>query len=188
MHSTLRLCATALLAVALVSSPAAQQSDPHAPLRAQIDSIFKDRAYDAPRFGPARWQADGKAYAIVERQAGGGAEIARYDAATGARSVVARTTLQISDYSWSADGRQLLVFTNTKRVWRQNTRGDYYVLDVTVPPSPEGFGATGAPKKLGGRAPESSLMFAKFSPDATRVAYVRQNNIYVEQIATGAVR
>ena len=186
MHPPRRTYAIAVLALGLVASLTAQQSDPHAPLRAQIDRIFKDRAYDAPRFGPARWQADGKAYAIVERPAGGGAEIARYDAATGARAVVARTTLQISDYSWSADGRQLLVFTNTKRVWRQHTRGDYYVLDVH-PPSPTGFGATSAPKKLGAQAPESSLMFAKFSPDATRVAYVRQNNIYVEQIATGAV-
>jgi dipeptidyl-peptidase-4 len=187
MHSTLRLCATALLAVALVSSPRAQRPDVPATLAAQIDRIFKDRAYDAPRFGPARWQPDGKAYAIVERQAGGGAEIARYDAATGARSVLAKTSLAISDYSWSSDGRQLLVFINTKRVWRQNTRGDYYVLDV-APPSPKSLGATSSPKKLGGAAPEASLMFAKFSPDATRVAYVRQNNIYVEQIATGAVR
>ena len=188
MHPTKRSHAIAVLALALVSSVAAQQSDPHAPLRAQIDRIFKDRAYDAPRFGPARWQPDGKAYAIVERQAAGGAEIARYDAATGARSVLAKTSLAVSDYSWSADGRRLLVFTNTKRVWRQNTRGDYYVLDVASPASATGGGATSAPKKVGGGAPEASLMFAKFSPDATRVAYVRQNNIYVEQLATGAVR
>ena len=37
--------------------------------------------------------------------------------------------------------------------------------------------------KLGGSAPASSLMFAKFSPDATRVAYVRANNIYVERLS-----
>jgi dipeptidyl-peptidase-4 len=170
MRSSRRLCAIAVLALALVSGSAAKQSDPQAALRAQIDRIFKDRAYDAPRFGPARWQPDGKAYAIVERQADGGAEIARYDAASGSRSVLAKTSLAISDYSWSSDGRQLLVFTNTKRVWRQSTRGDYYVLDVARPPSPTGSGGTGAPKKLGGSAPESSLMFAKFSPDATRVA------------------
>lgn len=186
MRPSHRLYALLVVAVAIVASPRAQQADGAAPLRAQIDRIFKERAYDAPRFGPARWQPDGKGYAIVERQAGGGAEIARYDAASGARSVLAKTDLAISDYSWSSDGRQLLVFTNTKRVWRQNTRGDYYVLDVAA--SPAGSGGARAPKKLGGSAPESSLMFAKFSPDGTRVAYVRQNNIYVEQIATGVVR
>src|SRR5258708_35527490 len=176
MRSVRRLFVIAVLAVALVASVRAQQSDTRAPLQAQIDRIFTDHAYDAQRFGPARWLPDGSAYAIVER-GGGGTEIARYEAATGARSVLARIQLDVDDYAWSGDGRQLLVFTNTKKVWRQNTRGDYYVLDV----------AGGTPKKLGGGAPEASLMFAKFSPDGTRVGYVRQNNLYVEQIATGAI-
>ena len=69
------------------------------------------------------------------------------------------------------------MFTNTVRVWRRNTRGDYWVLDV----------ASGALRKLGGVAPPSSLMFAKFSPDGTRVAYVVANNLYVENVATGSV-
>ena len=29
-------------------------------------------------------------------------------------------------------------------------------------------------------------MFAKFSPDGGRVAYVRENNLYVEDLASGA--
>jgi dipeptidyl-peptidase-4 len=177
MHPPRRLYASAVLAVALVTSSHAQQPDVAAALRAQIGRIYKDNAYSAPRFGPARWLPDGTAYAIVERT-GGGADIARYDAATGARSVLASTKLDVADYAWSADGRRLLIFTNTRKVWRQHTRGDYWVLDV---------GGTGAPKKLGGPAPEASLMFAKFSPDATRVAYVRQNNIYVERLDTGAI-
>jgi len=174
--SSRRLSATAVLAIALVSLVRAQPPDVASTLRTQIDRIFKDNAYAAPRFGPARWLPDGAAYAIVERT-DGGSEIARYDAASGARTVMAKTALDIDDYAWSSDGKQLLVFTNTKKVWRQNTRGDYYVIDV----------AGKTQKKLGGSAPESSLMFAKFSPDGTRVAYVRQNNIYVEQIATGAI-
>ncbi|HEX4567101.1 MAG TPA: DPP IV N-terminal domain-containing protein, partial [Vicinamibacterales bacterium] len=167
---------TAAIAVALVSVPRAQQPNASTPLQTQIDRIFKDHAFDAPRFGPARWLPDGSAYAIVERS-GGGTEIARYDAASGARSVLARTDFDVDDYAWSADGKQLLVFTNTKKVWRQNTRGDYYVLDV----------AAGTHTKLGGSAPEASLMFATFSPDGSRVAYVRQNNLFVEGIATGAI-
>jgi len=155
-----------------------------AALHEQIDRIFASRTYEAPRFGPARWLPDGTAYAIVERGAGG-SEIARYDAATGARTVLVpasklvppgmKTGLDIDDYAWSPDGRRLLIFTNTRRVWRQNTRGDYWILDT----------ASGALKKIGGDAPEASLMFAKFSPDGNRVAYVRGNNIYVEQISDG---
>ena len=185
MHPSRRLYAAAALAVVLVSSPRAQQADVAAALRAQIDRIYIDNAYSAPRFGPARWLPDGTAYAIVERGEGG-AEIARYDAATGARTVQARTKLDVDDYAWSADGRRLLIFTNTRKVWRQHTRGDYWVLDVGRAPA-DGTNGVPVPKKLGGAAPDASLMFAKFSPDATRVAYVRQNNIYVERIDTGAI-
>ena len=81
-------------------------------------------------------------------------------------------------YQWSADGKRLLIFTNAQRVWRQDTRGDYWVIDV----------AGGPPRKLGGAcAAPSSLMFAKFSPDGGRIAYVRANNLYVEDAATGAI-
>ena len=89
----------------------------------------------------------------------------------------AESPLEIEDYDWSPDGSKLLVFTNSERVWRDNTRGDYWVLDI----------ASGALRKLGGDAPESTLMFAKFSPDGGRVGYVRQNDVYVEDLASGAI-
>jgi dipeptidyl-peptidase-4 len=187
MHPSRRLYAVAVLAIAFVASPRAQQSDVAASLRAQIDRVYTENAYAAPRFGPARWLSDGTAYAIVERTEGG-ADIARYDAATGARTVLASTKLDVDDYSWSSDGRRLLIFTNTRKVWREKTRGDYWVVDVAgAPTSLQSSGATSAAKKLGGAAPEASLMFAKFSPDGARVAYVRQNNIYVERVDTGAI-
>ena len=177
MRSHRSWISAAFLAAALVAVGRAQPPDVAATLRDQIDRIYTQNAYSAPRFGPARWLPDGTAYAIVERGEGG-AEIARYDAATGARSVLATTKLDLDDYAWSANGRRLLIFTNTQKVWRQNTRGDYWVIDVE---------AGRAAKKLGGRAPEASLMFAKFSPDASQVAYVRQNNLYVERLETGAI-
>ena len=68
--------------------------------------------------------------------------------------------------------RRLLIFTNSKRVWRTNTRGDYWVLDRT----------SHELRKLGGDAPPASLMHAKFAPDGSRVAYVRSNNLYVEDL------
>ena len=78
---------------------------------------------------------------------------------------------------WSDDGTKLLIFTNTRKVWRQNTRGDYWVLNLKG----------GGLKQLGAGGDEASMMFAKFSPDATRVGYVRANNIYVERLDDGRV-
>ncbi|MBP7777655.1 MAG: S9 family peptidase [Acidobacteria bacterium] len=175
-------------AVVLGSHLIAAQALDRAGLDAQLGRIFQDGAYDPPAFDPARWMADGTAYTTVESAGpSGGSDLVRYDAATGARTVLVpsarlvpagkTTPLDIRDYAWSADGTRLLVFTNTARVWRQHTRGDYWVLDL----------ASGRLTQLGGEAPATSLMFAKFSPDGTRVAYVRANDLYVEPVEGGAI-
>ena len=156
------------------------------PARLSLQRIFASREFFGERFGPARWLAAGDAYTTVEAGANGGADIVRYDAATGARSVIvpavrlvpagAAEAIDIEDYSWSPDGKRLLVFTNSQRVWRQNTRGDFWVLDL----------GSWRLRKLGGDAKPSTLMFAKFSPDGGRVAYVRDHDLYVERLNGGA--
>jgi dipeptidyl-peptidase-4 len=70
----------------------------------------------------------------------------------------------------------VLIFTNSRRVWRANTRGDYWVFDREASDSTEKL------IKIGGDSPESTLMYAGFSPDGTRVAYVHANNLYVEEL------
>ena len=71
----------------------------------------------------------------------------------------------------------VLIYTNSRRVWRQNTRGDYWILDRQ----------SKSLRKLGGNVPASTLMFAKFSPDGSQVAYAHDNNLYVEDVRTGAI-
>jgi len=154
-----------------------------------IERIYKGREFAPERFGPARWMKDGRSYATLEasKSVKGGDDIVLYGAAAGERRVLVPAErlippgtdkpLSIEDYAWSEDGRLLLVFTNSKRVWRRNTRGDYWVLDV----------ATGALRKLGKDFEPSSLMFAKLSPDGLKAAYVRADNIFVETLADGAI-
>ena len=124
----------AIVSIVAAVTLQAQHSDPAVTLRAQLDRIFKEHAYDPPRFGPATWLPDGTAYAVVERSkdTDGGSEIVRYDAATGARTVLVAASrlvppttalpkgkppaaLDIDDYAWSNDGRRLLIFTNTRK-------------------------------------------------------------------------
>src|SRR5205085_5944587 len=85
--------------------------------------------------------------------------------------------LSIESYSFSEDESKLLIFTNSKRVWRTRSRGDYWVLDI----------AAGVLQKLGGDAPPSSLQFATFSPDGSSVAFVRGNDIYVQELHEGKI-
>ena len=156
----------------------------------QLDALFNRHIYDPKPFGPARWLDDGKEYTTVEPSAiiKGAQEIVKYDTATGTRSVLVSAArlvpaaggspLAIDDYFWSSDKKQLLLFTNAKKVWRARTRGDYWTYDL----------ASGRMQKLGGTAAPSSLMFATFSPDGRSVAYVRANNIYVQDLASSRIR
>jgi dipeptidyl-peptidase-4 len=177
-----------LALLAGVALPAVAQVPDH--VTDMLRRIFASAEFAPQRFGPARWIDNGAAYTTVEKSAAipDAFDIVRYETATGTRSVYisarqlvpsgATEALDFDDYAWSADGKLLLLFTNTERVWRQNTRGDYWVLNRT----------TGALKKLGGpNSPPSTLMYAKFSPAGDRVAYVRQGNVYVERLADGAI-
>ena len=154
-----------------------------------LDRIFNSNDFASKGIGPLRWLKSGDAYSKVEPSATvkGGTDLVSYDAATNKRSVLipaeklvpqgATEPLRLNGYEWSADNTKMLVYTNSKKVWRLNTRGDYWVLDI----------ASGKLSKLGGDAKPSTLMFAKFSPDGTRVGYVRENNIYVETVADGKI-
>ena len=84
----------------------------------------------------------------------------------------------MDDYRWHEATAQLLVFNNTARVWRYNTRGDYWVFDKKL----------GKWYQLGKGLPKQSLMFAKLSPDGKKAAYVSQYNIYVEEVASGKIK
>jgi dipeptidyl-peptidase-4 len=167
----------------------AAQAKPADPLLT-IDRIFSAREFSSEGFGPSRWMRDGDSYATLEpsAEAKGGHDLVLYEAATGERKILvsaarlvppgASEPLAIEDYDWSPDGRVLLIFTNSKRVWRQNTRGDYWTLDL----------GSGRLRKLGAAFEPSTLMFAKLAPNGRLAAYVVKNNIYAEELATGLVR
>ncbi|MEJ0032941.1 MAG: DPP IV N-terminal domain-containing protein [Bacteroidota bacterium] len=83
----------------------------------------------------------------------------------------------VRNFSVSTDRSKILIFTNSKKVWRLDTRGEYWVFDTSTKKS----------KKLGSGLPASSLMFGKFSPDNSKVAYVSEYNVYVEDLATDKI-
>lgn len=164
--------------------------DPNDPAVLTLERVFTSEEFDFESFGPARWLKDGSGYTTVEESEAceEGKDIVRYDPQTGEREILvsaksltapgASGPLDIDNYIWSADGKKLLVFTNTKRVWRENSRGDYWVLDLD----------SGELKQLGGDAEESTLMFAKFAPTCDRVAYVCKRNVYVQDLGSMRIK
>ncbi len=164
-----------------------------------LEDIFDEKAYEPEEPGRIKWLADGSGYTTLEtnpayedaepekdedgEEIKAPEDIVLYDPETLERSVLvtidqltpdgADRALVVDDYSWSEGRERLLIYTNSKKVWREKSRGDYWVLDI----------GSGALFQLGGDDAEpSTLMFAKFSEDGTRVAYVRENNIFVQDL------
>lgn len=99
--------------------------------------------------------------------------------------------LEIESFSFSQSKNKILIFTESVKVWRYNTRGDYWVYDFTKDEI----------QKLGRDMSSSSLMFAKFSPDENFVAYVSKEksesgirtsstsvNIYLENLEERSIK
>lgn len=135
-----------------------------------------------PGVPATKWTSDGNAYYLIEK-----GEIVKTELPSqnktvfigkekmtpqGGKAIVPRS------FQLSADGSKVLIYTNAKKVWRYATRGDYWLLTL----------ATSELKQLGKGRPESSLQFAKFSPDGSKVAYVSEHNVYVEDLATNDMK
>jgi dipeptidyl-peptidase-4 len=160
-----------------------------------LETIYKDGHYRSDAIGQIRWLTDGSGYTALEasehkklnsegKPVSIGRDIVLYHPKTqqrtllvGAEQLIPKgqdTPLSIDDYHWSADRKKLLIYTNSQRVWRSNSRGDYWLYNLT----------TQQLTQLGGSLVKpSSMMFAKFSPQGDRVAFVFDNNIYLEQLA-----
>ncbi len=107
-----------------------------------IDRIFDSDEFSAQYVGGFRWLKSGDAYTKIEpsKRVQGGTDLVGYDVEKNTRNVLISAEklipsgetapLIINAYEWSADNRQMLIYTNSKKVWRLNTRGDYWVLDL----------------------------------------------------------
>ena len=99
--------------------------------------------------------------------------------------------IKIESFLFSQNKNKILLFTKSVKVWRYNTKGDYWVYDFK----------TKQGKKIGKSMPDSSLMFAKFSPNEKFVAFVSKEksdknirnsstsvNIYIENLEDNSIK
>ncbi len=158
--------------------------------RLTLEKIFDSKEFFTSRMARIKWLKFMEGYCMLAPSSSvkGARDILYYNLKKGEREVMIQASqlipagkkksLTIENYTFSRTGEMVLIFTDSQRVWRQNTRGNYWVFNRT----------THQLKKMGGNAPSSSLMFAKFSPDSKWVAYVRDNNIYAENINSGQIK
>ncbi len=171
-----------ILVLASCSAPPAPAAPAQEGAALSVDRIFGSREFSGEG-ASVHWEARGASYVTMDRSS-----LVRHEVATGRSEVLVpaselvpegtSTPLSIDAYEASVDFSRLLIYTHSRRVWRRNTRGDYWVLDRQAHTL----------RKLGGDAPPSSLMFAKLSPSGRQAAYVRDGSLYLEDRQDPSIR
>lgn len=200
VKTTIKLAAMCGVLLSLVSCSQTLQHSDLVGKPLTLERIYANKEFKSQRAPYFRWLDDGSGYTVLESRSGEaetsdankpgvtGNDIVLYKPDGSDRTVLVTAeqltvpgtsnALAVEDYAWSDDGQWLMVFTNGQKVWRYRTRGDYWVLNLT----------TNSLYQVGGESPKAtSIMFAKFSPDSQHVAYVQNNNIYVETLGETAV-
>lgn len=118
------------------------------------------------------WMNDGKFYSSQD-----GNKVVKFNITTGqvVETLVdgdaLNTKLNIQSYEFSSDERKLLLLTEREGIYRRSYKAEYYIYDL----------ANKSVQKLSSGGKQS---YATFSPDATRVAFVRENNLFYVDLAT----
>ena len=173
--------AAVAVAIAAFTPLTAVAQQPAAPGRLSIERIFRSSDFRPVPVPSIAW-SDGSSYVHAVENPAGGTDLFRVDPVTGESTPLVRANQLLGSddkpvaaegVTLSADRRLALVFHSTERVWRSNTRGSYSVVDLQ----------TGRTWRTASRP--GGQMFAKLSPDGTRVAFVRDNDLWVTELASG---
>lgn len=120
------------------------------------------------------WMKDGKYYSSQAEN-----KIVKYDVATGQ---VVETILDgdalnpkidIQGYDLSLDEKKILLLTGFESIYRRSFKAEYSIYDL-------------ATKTLTQLSANGKQSYATFSPDGTKVAFVRDNNLFYTDLATHA--
>ncbi|HEX8385247.1 MAG TPA: DPP IV N-terminal domain-containing protein, partial [Rubricoccaceae bacterium] len=190
-----------LIAAAVAALPAvatAQTAAPRAPSvggpivegrsRLTLEKLFASPEFFGEGFNGGRWADEGAVLRYVDADAEAGTtSLVELDLTTDSRRTLidgarlqkpdGEGLISVEDYQYSADGTKALLYTDSEQVWRLNTKGVYYVVDLE----------SGEVTPVADRS-KGLQMFAKFSPDGEQVAFVRERNVYVVDLDTGVER
>lgn len=155
-------------------------SQPNIP-QINIDDSFSASPDENINIGKLKWLPESHKFWVAEKDG-----IYIYDAANlkdktlvlGANEMQnAGLSTKVENIVWNNEQNKILIYTNSSRVWRANSKGDYWYFDLK----------NGSGKKLGKTLPTSSLQFAKFSANGKSVAYTCKHNLFVEDLTTGKI-
>ena len=176
---TLSIPVAMLSLIVVAPSPVA-----HAQRALTLEAIHASDTFTGKDFRGGRWADEGPVVRYIQPdETGGVTHLMSIDLETDEqRRLIDGAALHagdvdrviaIEEYAYSNDGRRVLLYTDSERVWRRNTKGHYYLYDLD----------TQQLTPISDRA-KGFQMFAKLDPAGGRVAFVRNRNLYVVNLET----
>ena len=138
-----------------------------------LEDIFSKPTFRSASVPGFTWMHDGRYYSAVEP-----AGLVQHEVTTGrvVQTLVAASDLRevhVDGYDFNADEQKVLFNTAVEPIYRHSSRASYYVFDRGT-------------KKLTALSPGGKQSYATFSPDGRQVAFVRDNNLFITDLATMA--
>ena len=131
-----KLLLSLFIALSAGLNTTAQEKDP---ARLTLDRIYNSGEFNTDRARSISWINNGDAFVTIENE-NGNDQLIKYESKSNDRSIFlsaaaltpegTNQALNVADFSLSNDESKILIFTNTSRVWRSNTKGDYWVYDL----------------------------------------------------------
>ncbi|POY34837.1 S9 family peptidase [Solitalea longa] len=147
-----------------------------------LEDIYMKRSFVAGGVFGLNSMKDGKNYSsLVNDRTKGDSYVVKYEYATGqAKDTILKNSqlkyngknIKLDDYSFSNDENKVLIATETEPVYRRSNLINNYILDRNT--------QTLTPVSEGGKQ-----KYANFSPDASKIAFVRDNNIFIKDLLSG---
>lgn len=143
-----------------------------------IEEIWGKYAFKSKTTAGFNVLNNGLNYADVEQQKDGVVSLNEYELKSGKkrRTIATATdiqytgvTLDLNTYQLSPNEDKLLLYDAMDQIYRHSPRANYYVYDI-------------ASKKTISLSEKGKQMFPRFSPDGKKIAYVRDNNLYIRDL------
>ncbi|MAW21772.1 MAG: S9 family peptidase [Flavobacteriales bacterium] len=162
---------TLLLSFLLITPISAQKKE------ITLEDLWKNYSFYPKSYRGIKSMNDGEHYSKMEKT-NSGQEIIKYQFKDGKKvhTLFKSTDFEIptiNAYMFSDDEKKLLLKTETRKIYRYSSESVYYIYNIF----------TDKLKKLS----NEKVMYATFSPNANKVAYVFENNLYIKNIRTNKI-
>ncbi|MBC5774450.1 S9 family peptidase [Pontibacter sp. KCTC 32443] len=147
-----------------------------------LEDIYRKGTFRAQSVYGVNWMKDGQYYSsTVADDQNKVTDIVKYDVTTGKpvstiiegenlKPAGSSTPIQFDGYTFSSDEKKVLFSTDTEQIYRRSSKAEFYIYDI-------------ASKKLTKLSDGGKQLYATFSPDAQRVAFAREGNMFVTDLS-----